>query len=83
MSISNDTPMKRRPTHPGEILREDFMPDYDLTVSGLAEALGVSRQTIISLENGKYNPSILLAHSIAQLFGERIEDIFVFEEEEA
>ena len=45
--------------------------------------LGVSRQTIISLENGKYNPSILLAHSIARLFGERIEDIFIFEEEEA
>ncbi len=35
--------MKRRPTHPGEILREDFMPDYDLTVSGLANAIGVSR----------------------------------------
>lgn len=49
----------------------------------LASELGVSRQTIISLENGKYNPSILLAHSIARLFGERIEDIFIFEEEEA
>lgn len=49
----------------------------------LASELGVSRQTIISLENGKYNPSILLAHSIARLFGERIEDIFIFGEEEA
>lgn len=49
----------------------------------LASALGVSRQTIISLENGKYNPSILLAHSIARLFGEQIEEIFIFEEEEA
>lgn len=48
----------------------------------LASELGVSRQTIISLENGKYNPSILLAHSIARLFGEQIEDIFIFEEEE-
>ena len=54
-----------------------------MTQQQLASELGVSRQTIISLENGKYNPSILLAHSIAQLFGERIEDIFVFEEEEA
>ena len=49
----------------------------------LAQALGVSRQTIISLENGKYNPSILLAHAIARLFGTQIEDIFLFEEEEA
>ena len=49
----------------------------------LAAALGVSRQTIISLENGKYNPSILLAHAIARLFGTQIEDIFLFEEEEA
>jgi len=48
-----------------------------------AAALGVSRQTIISLENGKYNPSILLAHAIARLFGAQIEDIFRFEEEEA
>ena len=54
-----------------------------MTQQQLASELGVSRQTIISLENGKYNPSILLAHSIAQLFGERIEDIFIFEEEEA
>ena len=54
-----------------------------MTQQQLASELGVSRQTIISLENGTYNPSILLAHSIAQLFGERIEDIFVFEEEEA
>ena len=54
-----------------------------LTQQQLAAALGVSRQTIISLESGKYNPSILLVHSIARLFGERIEDIFIFEEEEA
>ena len=54
-----------------------------MTQQQLASELGVSRQTIISLENGKYNPSILLARSIARLFGERIEDIFIFEEEEA
>ena len=54
-----------------------------MTQQQLASELGVSRQTIISLENVKYNPSILLAHSIERLFGERIEDIFIFEEEEA
>ncbi len=43
MSIPNTKKIKRRPIHPGEILREDFMPDYDLTVSGLANAIGVSR----------------------------------------
>ena len=47
----------------------------------LARALGVSRQTISSLENGRYNPSILLAHRIAVFFGKQIEDIFIFEEE--
>ena len=52
-----------------------------MTQQQLAAALGVSRQTIISLEGGRYNPSILLAHAIAKLFGTRIEDIFLFEEE--
>ena len=53
-----------------------------MTQQQLASSLGVSRQTIISLENGKYNPSILLAYNIAHMFGLHIEDIFVFEEEE-
>lgn len=47
----------------------------------LAKALGVSRQTIISLENGKYNPSIMLAYKIAKYFNSTIEDVFCFEEE--
>ena len=46
----------------------------------LAEALEVSRQTIGSLENGRYNPSILLAFRIAQYFGMPIEEIFLYEE---
>ena len=54
-----------------------------MTQQQLASLLGVSRQTIISLESGKYNPSILLAHKIAQTFGVRIEDIFLFEEDDA
>lgn len=53
------------------ILQEEF-----------AKTLGVSRQTISSLENGRYNPSILLAHKIAKYFGMTIEEVFVFEEEE-
>ena len=48
----------------------------------MAKAMGVSRQTISSLENGRYNPSIMLAYKIAKYFGMTIEDIFVFEEEE-
>ena len=47
-----------------------------------AKSLGVSRQTISSLENGRYNPSILLAHKIAKYFGMTIEEVFIFEEEE-
>ena len=48
----------------------------------LAAALEVSRQTIGSLENGRYNPSILLAFKIARYFGMQIEEIFIYEEEE-
>ena len=48
----------------------------------LAKAMGVSRQTISSLENGRYNPSIMLAYKIAKYFGMTIEDVFIFEEEE-
>ena len=47
-----------------------------------AKVLGVSRQTISSLENGRYNPSILLAHRIAKYFGMTIEEVFIFDEEE-
>lgn len=47
----------------------------------LAEALEVSRQTIGSLENGRYNPSILLAFKIARYFERPIEDIFIYEED--
>lgn len=52
------------------ILQEEF-----------AKSMGVSRQTISSLENGRYNPSILLAHKIAKFFGMAIEEVFIFDEE--
>jgi len=48
----------------------------------LAEAVAVTRQTIISLEGGRYNASLLLAHKIARYFGTTIEEIFLFEEDE-
>lgn len=47
----------------------------------LAEALGVTRQTIISLEKGRYNASLELAHKIARYFGMTIEEVFIFDEE--
>lgn len=47
----------------------------------LAQAMGVSRQTIGSLENGRYNPSITLAIKLARFFGMTVEDIFIYEEE--
>ncbi len=52
----------------------------DLTQEALAQKLGVTRQTIVSLENGKYDPSIQLAFKTARLFGVKIEDIFIFED---
>ena len=46
-----------------------------------ARSMGVSRQTISSLENGRYNPSIMLAYKIAKYFDLTIEEVFIFEEE--
>lgn len=48
----------------------------------LADAMGVSRQTISSLENGRYNPSVILAIRLARYFGMKVEDIFIYEEAE-
>lgn len=53
-----------------------------LTQQALAEKLSVSRQTVISLENGRYNPSIRLAYDIAKIFDCIIEEVFFFEEED-
>ena len=54
-----------------------------LSQEELAEKLEVTRQTIISLEKGRYNASLLLAHKIASFFNLRIEEVFLFEEDEA
>lgn len=60
---------------------EELRKSRGIRQEELAAALEVSRQTISSLENGRYNPSILLAHRIAVYFGMTIEDVFIFEEE--
>ena len=62
---------------------EELRRQRGLKQEDLASALEVSRQTIGSLENGRYNPSIQLAFKIARFFGLTIEDIFIYEEEES
>ncbi|MFQ5596699.1 MAG: HigA family addiction module antitoxin [Nitrospiria bacterium] len=69
MSIANKRKRKIRPTHPGEILREDFLPDYDLTVSRFAKALGVSRQTVNELLRERRAVSPEMALRLSRLFG--------------
>ena len=59
---------------------EELRKSYGLTQEDLATELGVSRQTIISLEKGRYNPSIYLAYAIASRFDKHIEDVFIFAE---
>ena len=60
---------------------EELRKSKGISQEELATALEVSRQTISSLEKGRYNPSILLAFKIARYFGMIIEDIFLYEEE--
>ena len=69
MSIKNIKPREIAPTHPGEMLREDFMPDYELTTTGLAQKLGVSRQTVneLLLERRAVSPAMALR--LSRLFG--------------
>ncbi len=69
----NNTGMKRKPTHPGEMLREDFIPDYELSVSGLAEALGISRQSINELLRERRAVSPEIAIRLGRLFGNSAE----------
>jgi antitoxin HigA-1 len=69
MAIKNKKPRTIKPTHPGEMLREDFLPDYGLTTAGLAEALGVSRHTINEVLREKRASSPVMDLRLAQLFG--------------
>lgn len=61
---------------------QELRKDQKVTQMELVESVGVTRQTIISLENGRYKASLVLAHKIAQFFGVTIEDIFIFDQEE-
>ena len=60
---------------------EEILKERGIKQEELAAALEVSRQTIGSLENGRYNPSITLAFKLARYFNMSIEDIFIYEEE--
>ena len=59
---------------------EEIRKERGIRQEEFAKALGVSRQTISSLENGRYNPSIQLAFKIARYFGITIEEVFIYEE---
>ena len=61
---------------------EEIRKQRGITQEDFAKILNVSRQTISSLETGRYNPSIFLAHKIAKCFDMTIEEIFVFDEED-
>lgn len=61
---------------------QELRKERKLTQNELANNLEVTRQTIISLENGRYNASLILAHKIAHFFDLMIEDVFIFEEED-
>ena len=69
MSIKNKGKRELPPPHPGSMLREDFMSDYGLTVTTLAEALGVSRQTINELLRERRTLSPAMALRLSRLFG--------------
>ena len=69
MSIANTGQPTRRPTHPGVMLREDFLPDYGLTVTGMATAVGVSRQSINELLRGRRAVTPEMALRLSRLFG--------------
>lgn len=60
---------------------EELRKQRGIRQEEFARMLGVSRQTISSLETGRYNPSIFLAHNIAKIFGMSIEEVFLFEDE--
>lgn len=73
MSLERSNRTTRRPTHPGAMLREDFLADYGLTVAGLAEAIGVSRQSVNELLRERRAISPEMALRLSRLFGNSAE----------
>lgn len=69
MSIKNIETRRIKPTHPGEMLMEDFMPDFGLTATSLAEKLGVSRQTVNEILRERRAVSPSMALRLSRLFG--------------
>jgi len=69
MAIANTITREMPPTHPGEMLREDFMPDYGLSPTSLASALGVSRQTVNELLRERRSITPVMALRLSRLFG--------------
>jgi addiction module HigA family antidote len=69
MAITNTAKREIPPTHPGEVLREDFMPDYNLTTASLADSLGVSRQTINEILRERRSVTPVMALRLSRLFG--------------
>ncbi len=69
MSVPNTRRLRRRPVDPGEVLREEFLPEYALTAAQLAVALGVSRQSVYELLRERRALSPEMALRLAQLFG--------------
>ena len=59
---------------------KEFRARYDMTQEQLAQRVGVRRETIVFLEAGKYNPSLKLAHDVANALKAKIEELFIFEE---
>ncbi len=73
MSVNNNGKLERKPTHPGEMLREEYMPDYGLSVSELARLIGVSRQSVNELVRERRSLSVEMAARLARLFGDSAE----------
>ena len=61
---------------------KEFRAKFNLTQKDLAEKVNARRETIVFLEKGKYNPSLLLAHRLAKAFNVTIEELFIFDEED-
>ena len=61
---------------------QELRKERKITQYELADVVNVTRQTVISLENGKYKASLVLAHKIAQYFGVTIEEVFIFDQED-
>ncbi|MBA2665476.1 MAG: HigA family addiction module antidote protein [Trueperaceae bacterium] len=73
MSILNTRRMRRRPVHPGEVLREEFLPEYGSTAARLAAALGVSRQSVNELLRERRGLSPGMALRLVRLFGNSVD----------